>query len=218
MPARTHTRPVEAQIPRSPNCIICPRRAGAFLQAHPKSGDPSRSRRCTPADVSHPHQPLFCLASLFWLTALPPPAPRYLIRVARLALAFFPHTHLPSTPGLSLFFNTHPSSPTSASHHVWYTSISPTAPYTPDLSLRPPFPRGKVVCVDFFGVFCPVTDWRCAGRGKGGKGLGKGGAKRHRKILRDNIRTSPLSTPLPPSQLPPFVDGAGLRRHLIFLF
>ncbi|RFU71765.1 histone, partial [Trichoderma arundinaceum] len=24
------------------------------------------------------------------------------------------------------------------------------------------------------------------GRGKGGKGLGKGGAKRHRKILRDN--------------------------------
>jgi len=25
------------------------------------------------------------------------------------------------------------------------------------------------------------------GRGKGGKGLGKGGAKRHRKILRDNI-------------------------------
>ena len=26
-----------------------------------------------------------------------------------------------------------------------------------------------------------------SGRGKGGKGLGKGGAKRHRKILRDNI-------------------------------
>jgi histone H4 len=26
-----------------------------------------------------------------------------------------------------------------------------------------------------------------AGRGKGGKGLGMGGAKRHRKILRDNI-------------------------------
>ncbi|CAL3970772.1 unnamed protein product [Diplocarpon coronariae] len=26
------------------------------------------------------------------------------------------------------------------------------------------------------------------GRGKGGKGLGKGGAKRHRKILRDNIQ------------------------------
>ncbi len=26
-----------------------------------------------------------------------------------------------------------------------------------------------------------------AGRGKGGKGLGKGGALRHRKVLRDNI-------------------------------
>ena len=27
-----------------------------------------------------------------------------------------------------------------------------------------------------------------SGRGKGGKGLGRGGAKRHRKILRDNIQ------------------------------
>lgn len=27
-----------------------------------------------------------------------------------------------------------------------------------------------------------------SGRGKGGKGLGKSGAKRHRKILRDNIQ------------------------------
>ncbi|KAL0215192.1 hypothetical protein P9112_007376 [Eukaryota sp. TZLM1-RC] len=27
-----------------------------------------------------------------------------------------------------------------------------------------------------------------AGRGKGGKGLGKGGAKRHRKVLRENIQ------------------------------
>ena len=26
-----------------------------------------------------------------------------------------------------------------------------------------------------------------SGRGKGGKGLGKGGAKRHRKITRDNV-------------------------------
>jgi histone H4 len=29
-----------------------------------------------------------------------------------------------------------------------------------------------------------------SGRGKGGKGLGKGGAKRHRKILRDNIQVN----------------------------
>ena len=27
-----------------------------------------------------------------------------------------------------------------------------------------------------------------SGRGKGGKGLGKGGAKRHRKVLRDSIQ------------------------------
>ena len=30
--------------------------------------------------------------------------------------------------------------------------------------------------------------FRMTGRGKGGKGLGKGGAKRHRKVLRDNIQ------------------------------
>ena len=29
---------------------------------------------------------------------------------------------------------------------------------------------------------------KMSGRGKGGKGLGKGGAKRHRKVLRDNIQ------------------------------
>ena len=27
-----------------------------------------------------------------------------------------------------------------------------------------------------------------SGKGKGGKGLGKGGAKRHRKVLRDNMQ------------------------------
>ena len=31
------------------------------------------------------------------------------------------------------------------------------------------------------------------GRGKGGKGLGKGGAKRHRKVLRDNIQVKYLT-------------------------
>ena len=30
--------------------------------------------------------------------------------------------------------------------------------------------------------------YKMSGRGKGGKGLGKGGAKRHRKVLRDNIQ------------------------------
>ena len=33
-----------------------------------------------------------------------------------------------------------------------------------------------------------TTDYNMSGRGKGGKGLGKGGAKRHRKVLRDNIQ------------------------------
>nr|XP_034928644.1 uncharacterized protein LOC118059780 [Populus alba] len=36
---------------------------------------------------------------------------------------------------------------------------------------------------------CPrETMKNMSGRGKGGKGLGKGGAKRHRKVLRDNIQ------------------------------
>lgn len=34
-----------------------------------------------------------------------------------------------------------------------------------------------------------------SGRGKGGKGLGKGGAKRHRKVLRDNIQGIPKPAP-----------------------
>ncbi|KAG6432453.1 hypothetical protein SASPL_104029 [Salvia splendens] len=34
----------------------------------------------------------------------------------------------------------------------------------------------------------PELQPKMSGRGKGGKGLGKGGAKRHRKVLRDNIQ------------------------------
>ena len=38
---------------------------------------------------------------------------------------------------------------------------------------------------------------KMTGRGKGGKGLGKGGDKRHRKVLRDNIQgiTKPATWP-----------------------
>ena len=36
--------------------------------------------------------------------------------------------------------------------------------------------------------FLSEKSFNMSGRGKGGKGLGKGGAKRHRKILRDNIQ------------------------------
>jgi len=35
-----------------------------------------------------------------------------------------------------------------------------------------------------------------SGRGKGGKGLGKGGAKRHRKIVRPPLRFLPLAPAL----------------------
>ena len=42
--------------------------------------------------------------------------------------------------------------------------------------------RFRTISWPSFGVFIKT------GRGKGGKGLGKGGAKRHRKILRDNIQ------------------------------
>jgi len=38
-------------------------------------------------------------------------------------------------------------------------------------------------------IYTPLaTVNKMSGRGKGGKGLGKGGAKRHRKVLRDNIQ------------------------------
>ncbi|TPX33018.1 hypothetical protein SmJEL517_g04006 [Synchytrium microbalum] len=40
----------------------------------------------------------------------------------------------------------------------------------------------------FLGVEILEASLKIIGRGKGGKGLGKGGAKRHRKILRDNIQ------------------------------
>ena len=39
-----------------------------------------------------------------------------------------------------------------------------------------------------FGTATLLSLENCSGRGKGGKGLGKGGAKRHRKVLRDNIQ------------------------------
>ena len=44
-----------------------------------------------------------------------------------------------------------------------------------------------------------------SGRGKGGKGLGKGGAKRHRKVLRDNIQGITVR----------FAAGAPLRNFAV---
>ncbi len=55
---------------------------------------------------------------------------------------------------------------------------------------------GITVCFLCFGLFLATIvpgawvyfNLIMSGRGKGGKGLGKGGAKRHRKVLRDNIQ------------------------------
>ena len=44
------------------------------------------------------------------------------------------------------------------------------------------------VHLQFVAVSIYESIAKMSGRGKGGKGLGKGGAKRHRKILRDNIQ------------------------------
>lgn len=46
--------------------------------------------------------------------------------------------------------------------------------------------RGPVLSP--FQKLCLLAAVVMSGRGKGGKGLGKGGAKRHRKVLRDNIQ------------------------------
>ncbi|KAJ7767018.1 histone-fold-containing protein [Mycena maculata] len=53
-----------------------------------------------------------------------------------------------------------------------------------------------------------------SGRGKGGKGLGKGGAKRHRKILRDNIQvlTSPLAEGITKPAIRRLARRGGVKR------
>ncbi|XP_044531177.1 uncharacterized protein LOC123246331 [Gracilinanus agilis] len=49
----------------------------------------------------------------------------------------------------------------------------------------PPPPPGPLSVLNEVVSLCSLV---MSGRGKGGKGLGKGGAKRHRKVLRDNIQ------------------------------
>jgi histone H4 len=48
------------------------------------------------------------------------------------------------------------------------------------------FQDADLTAQDF--IIGTIHNLQMAGRGKGGKGLGKGGAKRHRKVLRDNIQ------------------------------
>jgi histone H2A/histone H4 len=56
-----------------------------------------------------------------------------------------------------------------------------------------PIFTGFAFCFFLLRLFCNSAQnnqkaTAMSGRGKGGKGLGKGGAKRHRKVLRDNIQ------------------------------
>ncbi|SGZ20909.1 BQ5605_C021g09349 [Microbotryum silenes-dioicae] len=62
---------------------------------------------------------------------------------------------------------------------------------TRSASSLPPFPHKLANSQTRTPLHPPpstTTFTNMSGRGKGGKGLGKGGAKRHRKILRDNIQ------------------------------
>ncbi|XP_065427059.1 uncharacterized protein LOC101952834 [Chrysemys picta bellii] len=56
--------------------------------------------------------------------------------------------------------------------------------------LKEGFPGGKLAVKATARriTLCWFVSVTMSGRGKGGKGLGKGGAKRHRKVLRDNIQ------------------------------
>ena len=58
-----------------------------------------------------------------------------------------------------------------------------------------------------------------SGRGKGGKGLGKGGAKRHRKVLRDNIQVRRGAPAIAPrvvgAPTPPAITPRSCRRSLL---
>ena len=62
----------------------------------------------------------------------------------------------------------------------------------PSLTLENPLilwlPRADACAPVRAGAGWRPADSAMSGRGKGGKGLGKGGAKRHRKVLRDNIQ------------------------------
>uniref|UniRef100_H2YBK9 Histone H4 n=1 Tax=Ciona savignyi TaxID=51511 RepID=H2YBK9_CIOSA len=57
-----------------------------------------------------------------------------------------------------------------------------------------------------------------SGRGKGGKGLGKGGAKRHRKVLRDNIQgiTKPAIRRLAPVAESSESLGSSTKKPVVY--
>ena len=66
--------------------------------------------------------------------------------------------------------------------------MSPTTLYK-DTFVHDRAPLSLSASFNLFNLDCSVSlPFNMSGRGKGGKGLGKGGAKRHRKVLRDNIQ------------------------------
>ncbi|KAI9194963.1 hypothetical protein LWI28_010446 [Acer negundo] len=61
--------------------------------------------------------------------------------------------------------------------------------HSPSLSQNKTNPNSnKRLCNSLLSYHQFLSSRKMSGRGKGGKGLGKGGAKRHRKVLRDNIQ------------------------------
>ena len=87
-------------------------------------------------------------------------------------------------PSLAPYFAPlHSPATFSTPHHTQHPHASPsvsvhTHPHSLLLVLLPPHTLSLP----------PSPSHEMSGRGKGGKGLGKGGAKRHRKVLRDNIQ------------------------------
>ena len=100
-----------------------------------------------------------------------------------LSISGNPFQHLSiRTSGIFLFCQSAPKPFLIDKNFLYKRIFSPPfipLPTTNSLSSPPP-PQDK-------------SNQKMTGRGKGGKGLGKGGAKRHRKILRDNIQG--LTTP-----------------------
>lgn len=82
------------------------------------------------------------------------------------------------------------SCPQTTNHHPRLLA-SPRSTHSPHLTLThfPNLHQHDWPCVSTPPVAPSLHHTDCSSTGgKGGKGLGKGGAKRHRKILRDNIQ------------------------------
>ncbi|KAL4587623.1 hypothetical protein LXL04_000495 [Taraxacum kok-saghyz] len=80
-----------------------------------------------------------------------------------------------------------PRSHTSTATNTSTIQLTPTPGYifkSPNHTLISP----KIARPSFPSCSTSFSNYKMSGRGKGGKGLGKGGAKRHRKVLRDNIQ------------------------------